>query len=219
MAAHDVLRRKYFLPVRPLDHYLAALRSSGFEISSVRHRRIPARVTEWFDFLKVYHEVFSDGSAVLRRSRVPVPHRLLWRIESDSCAPRWIERLATRSSSGPRGHISQLNRRFSTKVDREVVVMRWSGTSWIAGVAWVLCTAFGAELEGQEDNGYTNLRVLPSDISRAELGQVMLDHLAGLGLPRRAGEGCLHCHSGSLEVPRSEWTMLPTRSRPRNRPA
>ncbi len=56
MTAHDVLRRKYFLPVRPLDHYLAALRSSGFEISSVRHRRIPARVTEWFDFLKVYHE-------------------------------------------------------------------------------------------------------------------------------------------------------------------
>ncbi len=83
--------------------------------------------------------------------------------------------------------------------------MRWSGTSWIVGVAWVVCTAFGAELEGQEDNGYTNLRVLPSDISRAELGQVMLDHLAGLGLPRRAGEGCLHCHAGSLEVPRSEW--------------
>jgi ubiquinone/menaquinone biosynthesis C-methylase UbiE len=56
MAAHDALRRKYFLPVRPLDHYLDALRGEGFEVTSVRHRRIPARVSEWFDFLAVYHE-------------------------------------------------------------------------------------------------------------------------------------------------------------------
>lgn len=56
MTAHDELRRKYFLPVRPLDHYLEALRSVGFEVTSIRHRRIPARVSEWFDFLSVYHE-------------------------------------------------------------------------------------------------------------------------------------------------------------------
>ena len=56
MASHDALRRKYFLPVRPLEHYLDCLRASGFDVSAVRHRRIPARVDEWFDFLRVYHE-------------------------------------------------------------------------------------------------------------------------------------------------------------------
>lgn len=56
MSAHEALRRKYFLPVRPLEYYLDALRTEGFEIASVRHRRIPARVSEWYDFLSVYHE-------------------------------------------------------------------------------------------------------------------------------------------------------------------
>lgn len=56
MGAHDALRHKYFLPVRPLESYLDALRSAGFEVQAVRHRRIPARVTEWYDFLSVYHE-------------------------------------------------------------------------------------------------------------------------------------------------------------------
>jgi hypothetical protein len=56
MSAHDALRRKYFLPVRPLEYYLDSLRSAGFDVTSVRHRRIPARVSEWHDFLSVYHE-------------------------------------------------------------------------------------------------------------------------------------------------------------------
>ena len=56
MSAHDALRRKYFLPVRPLEHYLEALRGAGFDVTSVRHRRIPARVSEWYEFLSVYHE-------------------------------------------------------------------------------------------------------------------------------------------------------------------
>lgn len=56
MAAHDELRRKYFLPVRPLEHYLNTFREEGFEVTSVDHRRIPARVSEWYDFLSVYHE-------------------------------------------------------------------------------------------------------------------------------------------------------------------
>lgn len=56
MAAHDVLRRKYFLPVRSLEHYLDTLRAEAFELTAVRHRRIPARVSEWFEFLSVYHE-------------------------------------------------------------------------------------------------------------------------------------------------------------------
>jgi SAM-dependent methyltransferase len=56
MAAHDALRRKYFLPVRTLDHYLNALRDADFEVTSVQRRRIPARVDEWFEFISVYHE-------------------------------------------------------------------------------------------------------------------------------------------------------------------
>ena len=32
------------------------MRAEGFEITAVRHRRIPARVSEWLDFLSVYHE-------------------------------------------------------------------------------------------------------------------------------------------------------------------
>lgn len=56
MDAHDKLRNKYFLPVRPLDYYLGALRTGGFEVTNVARRRIPARVDEWYEFLSVYHE-------------------------------------------------------------------------------------------------------------------------------------------------------------------
>jgi SAM-dependent methyltransferase len=56
MSAHDDLRKKYFLPVRPLEHYLDVFRAEGFEVTSVRRRRIPARVEEWYEFLSVYHE-------------------------------------------------------------------------------------------------------------------------------------------------------------------
>lgn len=56
MAAYDDLRAKYFLPVRPLDHYVGALRGAGFRIESVRNRTIEAGVDEWYDFLAVYHE-------------------------------------------------------------------------------------------------------------------------------------------------------------------
>ncbi len=55
------------------------------------------------------------------------------------------------------------------------------------------------------NEAYENLQVLPSDILPEDLGETMLGFLRGLGLPRRAGEGCLHCHEGSLDVPRSEW--------------
>ena len=67
MAAHDALRRKYFLPVRPLDYYLDSLRNRGFEVTSVQHRRIPARISEWRDFLGVYHEGVLGWSVVSER--------------------------------------------------------------------------------------------------------------------------------------------------------
>jgi ubiquinone/menaquinone biosynthesis C-methylase UbiE len=56
MKSHDVLRDKYFLPVRPIDTYLDALTSSGFQIDKHMVKTIPAIVEEWYSFLSVYHE-------------------------------------------------------------------------------------------------------------------------------------------------------------------
>lgn len=56
MAAYDQLRRKYFLPVRPLSYYLDALRAAAFEIVEVYGRGVDALVTDWGDFLSAYHE-------------------------------------------------------------------------------------------------------------------------------------------------------------------
>ncbi len=56
MKEYDVLRRKYFLPVRPLKHYVRALSEAGFQSISVTQQTIPAKVSEWFDFLSVYHD-------------------------------------------------------------------------------------------------------------------------------------------------------------------
>lgn len=55
-AAYDKLRRKFFLPVRPLDYYLDALRAAGFEITEVYEREMKALVSDWADFLSAYHE-------------------------------------------------------------------------------------------------------------------------------------------------------------------
>ena len=42
--------------MRPLQHYLDALRAAGFAIEGVKNRTIGASVEEWYDFLAVYHE-------------------------------------------------------------------------------------------------------------------------------------------------------------------
>jgi SAM-dependent methyltransferase len=56
MREYTALRRKFFLPVRPLDAYLEALRQAGLRILSTSHVTIEARVDEWYRFLSVYHE-------------------------------------------------------------------------------------------------------------------------------------------------------------------
>ena len=53
---HNTLRDKYFLPIRPIDFYTDELIKNGFKIIEVKTINIDARVDEWFDFLKVYHE-------------------------------------------------------------------------------------------------------------------------------------------------------------------
>ncbi len=57
MESHHALRNKYFLPVRPLDHYLNALDHAGFQKQDVSHRTIDVDLEEWLSFLDVY----SDG--------------------------------------------------------------------------------------------------------------------------------------------------------------
>ena len=54
--AHDALRMKYFLPVRPLDYYVGVLEKEDFRIVNVERVTIPARVDQWYDFLSVYNE-------------------------------------------------------------------------------------------------------------------------------------------------------------------
>ena len=56
MAQHDRLRRKFFLPVRSIDHYLERIESAGFRVLEVTHLPIQAHVDQWFDFLSAYHE-------------------------------------------------------------------------------------------------------------------------------------------------------------------
>lgn len=56
MSAHDAVRTKFFLPPRPLSYYEDELAKAGFQVESVRTKRIVAQTDEWLDFLQVYHE-------------------------------------------------------------------------------------------------------------------------------------------------------------------
>jgi ubiquinone/menaquinone biosynthesis C-methylase UbiE len=53
---HNNLRDKYFLPIRPIDFYTDELIRNGFKLIEVKSENVDAKVDEWFDFLKVYHE-------------------------------------------------------------------------------------------------------------------------------------------------------------------
>lgn len=52
---------------------------------------------------------------------------------------------------------------------------------------------------------YTNLQVLAPTITWPVLEAAMLANLRGLGLRRTGGEGCLHCHVGSMDRPMETW--------------
>lgn len=65
--------------------------------------------------------------------------------------------------------------------------------------------ASSASPEVQEEHLFTNLRVLPKDISKDDLSGIMLESLRGLGLPRRQSQGCLFCHVGDSETPSDSW--------------
>lgn len=56
LAAYDALRRKVFLPVHRLEHYLDALERAGLRILEVAQVPIEAHVDQWYEFLSAYHE-------------------------------------------------------------------------------------------------------------------------------------------------------------------
>jgi SAM-dependent methyltransferase len=56
MERYDGLRRKFFLPVRPIEHYLEKLGGAGFRVLEVSHLPIEAHVDQWYEFLATYHE-------------------------------------------------------------------------------------------------------------------------------------------------------------------
>ena len=56
MAAHEALRAKFFLPVRPLSTYRESFAAAHLAIEEITARRIEARVSEWREFLSAYHE-------------------------------------------------------------------------------------------------------------------------------------------------------------------
>ena len=53
---YAALRRRFFLPVRPLEHYLEALERAGFDVDWVETRIVEASAAEWTAFLETYHE-------------------------------------------------------------------------------------------------------------------------------------------------------------------
>ena len=56
MKVADRTRKKYFLPVRPLEFYVSSLSEAGLAVEQVENITIPAKVSEWYYFLAVYHE-------------------------------------------------------------------------------------------------------------------------------------------------------------------
>jgi ASC-1-like (ASCH) protein len=56
MKQYEALRKKYFLPIKPLDYYVEVLKNSGFSNFLLETQTIEAHVEEWADFLCTYHE-------------------------------------------------------------------------------------------------------------------------------------------------------------------
>ena len=66
LRAYLAYRDRVFPAPRPLDHYLDALRTAGFELDEVTERTIEADVEEWYEFLAAYADAvlgWAGGSA------------------------------------------------------------------------------------------------------------------------------------------------------------
>jgi SAM-dependent methyltransferase len=56
MTAHAAYRDRVFLQPRPLDFYVETLELSGLKVESVREASIEARVDDWYELLRTYHD-------------------------------------------------------------------------------------------------------------------------------------------------------------------
>jgi len=80
MTVYADLRRKYFLPVRPIEFYLESLENSGFRISEVTHLPIDAYQDQWYEFLSTYHEGVLGWFGGVER------------VEGEAASAEWVER-------------------------------------------------------------------------------------------------------------------------------
>lgn len=82
-AEYELLHRKYFLPLRSLDHYRNALERAGIRVTSVEHRTIRVQAVEWAEFLQLYDEGILGwiGGAEKVEGRAPDPEALADRRE------------------------------------------------------------------------------------------------------------------------------------------
>jgi ubiquinone/menaquinone biosynthesis C-methylase UbiE len=56
LARHLEFRDRVFIPPRPLEYYLDALRAAAFEIEEVDDRTIEADVDDWYELMSTYHD-------------------------------------------------------------------------------------------------------------------------------------------------------------------
>lgn len=94
----------------------------------------------------------------------------------------------------------------------------WTKPAALFAVLTMVACEGPAPDEVQPYAPYTNLQVLPEDITWPELEGAMLDNLTGLGLRRTSGEGCLFCHVGSPDTDMETWDFA-TDSKRRKRTA
>jgi len=56
MRRYGELRRRFFLPVRPVEFYVGELERAGLRVLDVASQAIEAHVDQWYEFLATYHE-------------------------------------------------------------------------------------------------------------------------------------------------------------------
>ena len=56
MRRYDGLRRRFFLPVRPVEFYVLELERAALHVLDVASQAIEAHVDQWYEFLATYHE-------------------------------------------------------------------------------------------------------------------------------------------------------------------
>jgi ubiquinone/menaquinone biosynthesis C-methylase UbiE len=73
MKAYLAYRDRVFVPIRPLEYYVACLEAAGFTVEEVTARTIEAKVDDWFEFLSAYDDAVVGwvGGSIKLDGRAP----------------------------------------------------------------------------------------------------------------------------------------------------